>query len=147
MRTHALSLSVTAGLAAFLAAGALAKPGTPPPNVAGTTGEPPPAWFQLGGRAQWFAYSSFCWTTTCVDFLPPARRTDLPKVAARAGQTLAIHLGFVPKRVSVRVLETSKTYALVAGRDTSWRVRGSGIVLVETRGAKGTASYAARITR
>lgn len=147
MRPRVLLLVLGAVLAGTLPVGALAKPTTPPPNVAGTTGEPPPAWFQVGERAHWFAYGSFCWTTTCVDFLPPSRRTDLPKTTARAGQTLAIHLPFVPKSVRVRVLATNTTYALIARRDTSWRVRGSGIVLVEARGAKGSASYLARLTR
>jgi hypothetical protein len=124
-----------------------AKPGTPPPNVAGTTGEPPPAWFALGGRSDWLAYSSFCWTTTCVDFLPPARRTDLPTIAARPGQRLGIHLAFVPRSILVRLLATRQAYPLIAARDTSWRVRGSGAILIEARGARGSASYAARITR
>ena len=140
-------VALVAVLLALLASGASAKPGTPPPNVAGTTGEPPPAWFALGARSGWLAYSSFCWTTVCVDFLPPARRTDLPKLAARPGQTLQIHLGFAPRSVLVRVLETNKAYPLVARRDTSWRVRGSGVILVEARGAKGSASYAARLGR
>jgi hypothetical protein len=126
---------------------AQAKPRTPPPNVAGTTGEPPPAWFALGSRSDWLAYSSFCWTTTCVDFLPPARRPDLPTIRARVGQRLGIHLAFVPRSILVRVLGSSRSYALIAARDTSWRVRGSGVILVEARGAKGSASYAARIGR
>lgn len=134
-------------LLAILAPIAQAKPGTPPPNVAGTTGEPPPAWFTLGARSDWLAYSSFCWTTTCITFLPPARRTDLPKLVAKEGQTLTIHLGFVPRSVLVRVLATNRSYPLVTRRDPSWRVRGSGVILVEARGAKGSASYAARIVR
>lgn len=137
--------------AALLATAALgvgaasAAPGTPPPNVAGTTAEPPPAWFGVGGVERWFAYGSFCWTTACVDFLPPARRTDLPKLAARPGQTLAIHLRFVPKSVRVRVLATGNAYPLVAAGDTRWRVRGSGVIVVEVRAARGSASYLARV--
>jgi hypothetical protein len=139
-------------VASFLAALAFAavaqaKPSTPPPNVAGTTGEPPPAWFGIAGRSDWLAYSSFCWTTTCVTFLPPARRTDLPSIAARTGQTIQIHLAFVPRSILVRVAATGRSYPLVARRDTSWRARGSGVILVEARGAKGSASYAARLTR
>ena len=133
-------------LMALAPAAASAKPGTPPPNVAGTASEPPPAWFGLGARSGWFAYGSFCWTTACVDFRPPARRDDLPRLSARVGQTLAIHLGFIPKSVLVRVLETNKSYALVARRDTAWRVRARGLIQVETRAAKGSASYLARIT-
>ena len=132
-------------LLVLLAGAAQAKPGTPPPNVAGTTSEPPPAWFQANGRAAWFAYSSFCWSTTCVDFLPPARRSDLPRAALRSGQVLSIHLGYAPRSVLVRNLTTKAAYPLSARRDTAWRVRGSGIVLVEVRAAKGSASYLVRI--
>ena len=72
MKTR-ISFTIVLGvlLLALLAGAAKAKPGTPPPNVAGTTSEPPAAWFQANGRAAWFAYSSFCWTTACVDFLRP----------------------------------------------------------------------------
>lgn len=133
-------------LLALVVAAAQAKPPTPPPNVAGTSAEPPPAWFDGAARPGWFAYSTFCWTTACVDYLPPARRPDLPRLSARVGQTLGIHLGFVPKSVLVRVLETNKSYALVARRDTTWRVRARGLIQVEARAAKGSASYLARIT-
>jgi hypothetical protein len=122
-----------------------AAPGTPPPNVAGTTSEPPPAWFGASGVERWFAYGSYCWTTACLDFLPPARRTDLPKLVARPGQTLAIHLRFVPKSIRVRVLATGRVYPLVSARDTRWRIRGSGVIVVEVRATRGSASYLARI--
>jgi hypothetical protein len=145
MRLRRLAILLALPLA--FTAVAQAEPRTPPPNVAGTTGEPPPAWFALGARSGWLAYSSFCWTTTCVDFLPPARRTDLPQIRANVGQRLGIHLAFVPRSILVRVLVTKRSYPLVATRDTSWRVRGSGVIVVEARGAKGSASYAARIRR
>ena len=146
MRSLRIPIVAAVVLVLFAAAAAEAKPPTPPPNVAGTTSEPPPAWFDGSARPGWFAYSSFCWTTACVSFIPPARRTDLPRVSARVGETLAIHLGFVPKSVLVRVLETNRSYALVARRDTAWRVRARGLIQVETRAAKGSASYLARIT-
>ena len=146
MKTRLFLISgLAVSLLALLPGAALAKPGTPPPNVAGTTSEPPPAWFQANRRVEWFAYSSFCWTTSCVDFLPPVRRTDLPRVSVRPGQVLAIHLAFVPRSVLVRNVTTKASYPLAARRDTAWRVRGSGIVLVEVRAAKGSASYLVRI--
>ncbi|MBA2535833.1 MAG: hypothetical protein H0V20_00170 [Actinobacteria bacterium] len=146
MKTR-ISFTIVLGvlLLALLAGAAKAKPGTPPPNVAGTTSEPPAAWFQANGRAAWFAYSSFCWTTACVDFLPPARRTDLPRASLSPGQVLSIHLGFIPRSILARNLTTKASYPLVALRDTAWRVRGSGIVLIEARAAKGSASYLVRI--
>lgn len=138
-------LAALALVVLLVPASASAKPGTPPPNVAGTTSEPPPAWYSVGAPSWWLAYGSFCWTTACVDFLPPARRTDLPRVKARVGQNLGIHLGFDPRSVRVRVLATSASYPLVARRNTVWRIRASGLIVIETRGAKGTASYLARI--
>ncbi len=135
------------GLLVLGAAVASAKPGTPPPDVKGTTYEPPPAWASAQGGDGWLAYGSFCWQTACVDFIPPSRRTDVPKLRAQAGVTIGIHLRFVPKSVRVRVLETGRSYSLVAARDTHWRVRGSGLIVVEARGAAGSASYVARIVR
>ena len=151
-RRHHMSALRIAAAATFAlltlgAVSAYAKPGTPPPNVQGTTSEPPPAWTSAQGSERWLAYGSFCWRTACVDFIPPARRTDLPKLTARAGATIGIHLGFAPKSVRVRVLDTGQAYPLAAARDTRWRVRGSGVILVEARGANGSASYVARIVR
>ncbi len=128
-------------------AGAAARPPAPAPNVSGTSSEPPPAWFSAAGRDGWFAYHSFCWTTACVDFLPPDRRTDVPAIRARDGERIGLHLGFEPKSVAVRVLATGTRYSLVARRDTSWRVRGAGLIAVEVRAAQGTAAYLARVTR
>lgn len=148
-RVSALN-KTAAGLLATAALGvcsASAAPGLPPPNFAGTTSEPLPAWFDAGGVERWFAYGSFCWTTACVDFIPPTRRTDLPKLSTRPGRTLLIHLRFVPKSVRVRVLATGSVYPLVAARDTRWRVRGAGVIVVEVRAARGSASYLARVVR
>ena len=118
------ALGLTAGSAS-------AAPGTPPPDVQGTSSEPPAAWFHAGTGDRWFAYGSFCWSTACVDFLPPGRRTDLPKLVAAVGDTVGIHLRFAPTSVRVQVLSTGRSYPLVAARDTRWRVRGSGVVIVE----------------
>jgi len=131
--------------AALVAGSASAAPGTPPPDVAGTTSEPPPAWFGASGVEHWFACGSYCWTTACLDFLPPGRRTDLPKLAARPGATVSIHLRFVPKSLRVRVLASGRVFPLVAARDTRWRLRGSGVIVVEIRATRGSASYLARV--
>jgi hypothetical protein len=147
MSTRRLTTGVILAALALSAASAAAKPVTPPPNVAGTNSEPPPAWFRAAGVDRWFAYGSYCWTTACVDFIPPARRTDLPRLIARPGQSIGIHLGFVPKSIRVRVLATGRAYPLVTARDTQWRVRGSGTIVVEVRAVPGSASYIARVVR
>lgn len=148
MRRLGSILLVAVALAALALAGTgSAKPRTPPPGVAGTPGEPPPAWFAAGARDGWLAYGSFCWRTACVDFLPPDRRTDVPPVRAPIGSRLSLHLGFAPRWVRVRMLDTGRTYALVARRDTGWRVRSTGLFVVEARGAGGSASYLGRIVR
>ena len=127
-----------------LPAGA-AAPTDPPPNVEGTKGEPPPAWAVGSGTDTWLAYSSFCWRTTCVTFLPPNRRDDVPTVKARRGAFLVIHLGFDPRWVKVRHLASGTSFPLVAAAVTRWRVRRAGLISIETRGSGGTASYLARV--
>jgi hypothetical protein len=132
---------------------ARAVPDAPPPKVSGATIAPPPAWFALGAREAWFAYTSYCWTdrsgaAACVDFLPPARRPDLPRVRAAVGQRLVIHLGFVPSKLSLSVLGEAgarRTWTLPRARLATWRIARLGIVLVEAKSSRGSAGYLVRL--
>jgi hypothetical protein len=143
-------------VAVFLFGGvgvARAVPDGPPPKVRGATVAPPPAWFSLGAREVWFAYSSYCWTgrggaAACVDFLPPARRLDLPRVRAAVRQRLVIHLAFVPTKLSLSVLGSGgvvRTWTLPRARLATWRIARVGIILVETKSSRGSAGYLVRL--
>lgn len=135
-----------AALAAFVAfvGAAVSPPRDPPPKVQGASTSPPPAWIAVGDRSAWMAYSSYCWTTSCVDFLPPATRPDIPKVAVAAGATVRFHLGFVGHAVRA-VLPSGRRVALASGRVIAWRPPARGVVVLEAKGPGGSASYVVRL--
>jgi hypothetical protein len=142
-----------ASLAAVFVVGAAdvahAIPDEPPPKVRGADVAPPPAWFSLGAREAWFAYSSYCWTgsngaAACVDFLPPARRRDLPRARTAVGQQLVIHLRFVPTKITVSLIGKTgvvRTWTLPRARLTRWRIARLGLILVEAKSSRGSAGY------
>jgi hypothetical protein len=121
------------------------KPGSPPPSLGAGTKGPPPAWIESKTRSWWLAYSSYCWKTTCADFLPPQGRPDLPAISVRRGLPLRLHLGFRPRQLSISV--NGKQTRLAAAQVAQFKPSGSGIVIVSARPAAGggDASYVARL--
>src|SRR5213592_4291796 len=111
------------GLALTTAALAASWPGRPttaPPKL--TQPGPPPAWIETHTTARWLAYSSYCWKTRCVDYLPPASRPDLPRVRVARGGVVRIHFAFVPKDVRVTLLSTPPRRAkLPAALIVEWK--------------------------
>ena len=133
-------------VAGVCAGGALAVPGPPaaaPPKPA-QKGGPPPAWVESPTKAAWLAYGSYCWTTACADYIPPAQRVGLPQLSVTSGQRVRIHLGFKPSHVLVRLLPSNRTIPLAAARVTAWRAA-AGVASIEVKGAHGSASYVMRI--
>jgi hypothetical protein len=129
-----------------LAGVALALPPGPPPKVAGTGVSPPPAWVEAGATQKWLAYSSYCWRTACVDFLPPTMRTDVPSLAVRRGRIATLHFRFLPKTVSVSMVKPAgKSVKLRPARIVSWQPRANGLAMVAVTAAGGDASYLVRI--
>src|SRR5437773_10984712 len=66
---------IIVGLAVAAPALAASWPGRPtakPPAL--QQPGPPPGWVETHARWSWLAYSSYCWKTTCADYLPPASR-------------------------------------------------------------------------
>lgn len=120
-----------------------AQPAPPPPQVEGVSEAPPPAWIETSRGGRWLAYSTFCWTTACVDFVPPSMRDDLPRVVVRRGEVVRFHLGFEPRSLSVRV--GSRLFRLRPARTSSWRAVSGGLLLLEAEHARGDASYVARV--
>lgn len=144
-------VAVVAAAAAAAAAQA-ARPPTPPPKVSGAGSAPPPAWVEFGSRSRWLAYSSYCWTASgkaaCVDFIPPQLRRDLPAVAVRPGTVLRFRLAFRPISVKLVLLAPGprRTWSLAAAASTSWRAVRAGTLLLETKGAGGSAGYALKVS-
>ena len=111
--------------------------------MGGAAAAPPPAWIETAGGDRWLAFGSFCWKTTCVDFIPPEMRPELPRLTVRRGQTARFHLGFSPRTLTLTV--GTKTFRLAAKRVAAWRAVNGGIVILNARGKEGSASYVARL--
>jgi hypothetical protein len=119
------------------------RPGLPqddPPRL--SQEGPPPAWIETADESRWLAYGSYCWTTLCVDMIPPTMRDDVPVVAIRRGDSVRVHLGFVPRTAGVLVLDRSRTLPLEPERVLEWRPQNaSGVVMIDARSVRGSASY------
>jgi hypothetical protein len=108
---------------------------------------PPPAWIETSSRSAWLAYGSYCWTTLCVDMIPPAMRKDIPTVSVRRDALVRVHLAFRPSKAQVLVIhgDRTNTYKLRAARVLTWRPRRAGVVLIDARGREGSAAYLLRL--
>ena len=122
---------MTPFLAALLAAAAAAAP--------------PPAYATAAGRTVRLATGSYCWGTRCVDKLPPAGRTDLPRLRVARGATVVLRLAFVPRRWTATVLGSGQTETLPRARTATWRARRSGILALDVHAAAGSVGYLARV--
>jgi hypothetical protein len=142
-----LRFAVTLSVALVVAAPASAWPGRPvaPPPKPAQPGGPPPAWAESATRAIWLTYGSYCWHTTCADYLPPAARPDLATLKLTSGAVVRIHLGFTPRQLSIRRLPSGAAVPLRPASVTSWRMRATGVYVLDVRGAGGSASYAVRV--
>ncbi len=81
--------------------------------------------------------------------IPPPSRGDLPLLRVKRGQTIRIHLAFVPRDAHLTVFRAStmKHYVLRPVRVLVWRVQRAGIVSVDLHGPGGSASYLVRLSR
>ncbi len=150
MRRSVTALVLATIAVLVLTAALEAKPPGKPPRVSGVRAAPPPAWAETVSRARWLAYGSYCWSTVCADMLPPANRPDLPVLQLPRQGSLRIHLAFRPSSLSVRILEGTKVGPLIklsARTAVDWRPTRPGVVVIDARGARGSASYLLRLTR
>jgi hypothetical protein len=142
----ALVAFALAAAAPALAASWPGRPASKPPKL--QQPGPPPAWIETHTTSRWLAYSSYCWTTVCADFLPPQSRPDLPLVRVTRGTGVRIHFAFVPRdaRVTLLTARGGKRFALGKVRIAEWTPTAAGVAVIETHAAGGSASYAARIS-
>jgi hypothetical protein len=136
------ALIVAACLLAVAAPVALALPPGPPPKQGGG---PPPAWLEKPGTDRWLAYSSYCWTTMCADFLPPDSRPDLPRIQLAPGTLVRFHLGLRPTSLRLARFGGGRTWRLARTRVSAWKVAARGIYVLDAHAAAGSASYVFRI--
>ena len=139
------ALVVLVFAAAAVAATWPGPPKTAPPKL--KQPGPPAAWIETSTRARWLAYSTYCWKTTCADFLPPASRTDLPVVRAQRDGSVRIHFSFLPRdaRVTLISAHAGKRFTLKAARVVEWKPPSGGLAVIEVHAIGGSASYAARL--
>ena len=140
---------------AAVAAGWPGPPRTPAPRL--TQQGPPPAWAETKSRATWMAFSSYCWSRSagakrkavCADMIPPQSRTDVPTLAAGAGDLVRFHFTFAPRSVHLTVFHGGgfKHFVLAPRRTVSWRQSTTGIASLDARAGSGNASYLVRIAR
>lgn len=138
----ALLAAVVIGGTATAARAHARPPGAPP---SGARQSPPPAWIATSNISLWLAFGSYCWTTLCVDFFPPSRRTDLPRLQVKRGARLEVHFEFIPRRVVISGVGWSQPLQAKPNRTVSWPAMRSGIILVAAVGAHGEASYLVRL--
>ena len=146
MSRHLLFIAAVAAAAVSVttAVASAGRPSTPPPKPAQPTG-PPPAWLESSTHSGWLDFGGYCWKTGCADYIPPAQRPGLREVRTRIGETLRIHLGFIPKTVSARMIGAKRTTSLRAAAVATYRVRALGILEVSAKASAGSVSYVIRL--
>jgi hypothetical protein len=122
-----------------------ATPADPPPERPGEG--PPPAWVETEGGSIWLAYSTYCWGSTCADFVAPscAGDTSAPRVELRRGETVRFHLGFDPGEASLTFFPEGGEpdgVTLDPSRTPAWQADRAGAFTVFAGGDGRDASYA-----
>jgi hypothetical protein len=146
MRFFVILLLLLSGCAEGARADRPDPPKGNPPKLA--QDGPAPAWIETAAHVRWLAYGSYCWATLCVDMIPPAMRTDIPRVAVNRGDRVRIHLAFMPREASIVLIRAGKPKVtrIQPKRVLVWRPRNAnGVVMVDVRGRQGSASYLFRL--
>ncbi len=136
-------------VASFAVAGSEAVPAAAPPRDPPPTleklKEPPPAWVETSRGSRWLGYSSFCWGTTCADFVPPrcGDERHTPTLRLRRGEGVRFHLGFSPSDVGLRGPDR-RQHRFGTTRTPEWRFTNVGTFSLFARSkSRGDASYVA----
>jgi hypothetical protein len=140
--------AVALAVLAFAAPAALAWPNAPkaPPPTPPSSAAPPPAWIETQAKSAWLYYGSYCWTTMCVDLIPPETRPGLPTFTVARGRIVRVHLRFVARSATVSIDRRKVSSSFNADkRILSWSATRAGILTVFARAAAGDASYVARL--
>jgi hypothetical protein len=126
------------------AAGSAGAPPEDPPVLKGHNDDPPPAYVVASRGSTWLAFSSYCWKSTCADFIPAVcADRGIPKLYLRRGEVIHFHLGFLPKSKSVWISFKRGMQSLPAARTIAWRVRHGGFFSLGARVRVGSANFSA----
>ena len=79
--------------------------------------------------------------------VPVQTRTDVSSLRVRRGQHIRFHLTFRPWQAHLTIYRGNHFthYELAPRRVVLWRVRGSGMAVLDVKAAAGTASYLIRL--
>jgi hypothetical protein len=136
-------LCLLAFAATARAGGRAGAPPGPPPAVRGVKDGPPPAYVATPRGSTWLSFSSYCWRSTCADFIPAScADKGTPKLYLRRGEVIHFHLGFRPKAVWIG-FKRSTAQSLPAARTTTWRVRRRGFFSLGARVTVGGSNFSA----
>jgi hypothetical protein len=146
------------GLVTFLLAGCGASsrllrtdamPPSQAPPATGKLNSPPPAWVETSRGSHWLGYSSFCWGTSCVDFIAPrCGEQHTPTLRLRHGETVRFHLGFHPTELGLAFVGGNGggvQHRPELSRSPTWQVERAGAFSLFARAQGGDASYVACI--
>jgi hypothetical protein len=127
-----------------------AQPTESPPSLGGRDG-PPPAWIETETGSHWLAFASYCWGSTCADYVGISERGDVPVVPVREGERVRVHLGFDPGDVSLSYGSTDRSIRHTrVGRVVEWRATVKGGIWLFARAAPGQngtdASYVVKLS-
>jgi hypothetical protein len=122
-------------------------PSSPPPTLTDVSSAPPPAWVETEGGKYWLGFSTYCWESTCADYVAPeCSSKHVPTIAVRRGETVRFHLGFQPTRLSIeffRRTEPTGREKLEPSQAASWAVPHGGVIWLSADVERGDASYVA----
>src|SRR5437899_7021464 len=115
-----LALGACSSSAEPQTAGSTQPPRQPPPRVGGLKA-PPPAWIETRHGSHWLGYSSFCWKTTCADFVASrcGDKRHTPTLRLDRGELVRFQLGFAPTEVAL--IHGRRTRRLPLSRTPTWR--------------------------
>lgn len=111
--------------------------GPPPDAPTRPQGGPPPAWLETPRENVWLAYSSYCWTTVCADYLPPSCETA-PQIRVSRGDRVRAHLQQKPRSLNLLLLPGESRPL----EEPEWTVDVEGAFSLVAQAERGDASYA-----
>jgi hypothetical protein len=125
-----------------------AQPPRQPAPQAGRLKPPPPAWVESSRGSRWLGYSSFCWGTTCADFIAPrcGDERHTPTLRLRSGERIRFHLAFTPTELGLTFFGPNhqvRQHRLPLSRTPSWHIARAGTFSLFARAKGGDASYVA----
>lgn len=110
-------------------------PAEPPPRQ--PDGGPPPAWVETPEGSFWLGYSTYCWASTCADYVEPTCE-DAPEVRARVGEHVRVTFGFEARSARLTYFPGGAGQPL---DELEWIVESGGAFAVSGAAAEGDASY------